>query len=269
MLSTGRCGTLALQRLLEQTGAVMPFHRNCRPALPQAAREAFYTVVLGAFTGVRMQVMSTYCMASVLADLTRAVTAGRQFCMVNHGYLAWAPFLACLLPDSRFLHLTRAPDACFLSFYTKDVYHGQLEPVTVTAGEIQSSGFGSAPERRPRTDLPAAIAWYLHATNTYAEALGDTLPPRRFVRLTSESLFDGEASAFERLGEILDLAPLGLDDFRRHYVNRFNEKHDQLTRPVTGPQRARLVDRLGEAMRLLRRDGAYPVVSAERLAAAS
>ncbi len=269
VLSTGRCGTLALQRLLEQTRGIRPFHRDCRPALPQAAAEAFYTVVLGAMTGVRMQVMSTYCLASALADLARARAAGRQFCMVNHGYLAWAPYLAWLVPGSRFLHLARDPHACFLSFYTKDVYRGQLEPLAVDGPSIKASGFGAAPVRRPRIDLPAAIAWYLHACRTYAEALGDVVGPERFESLPSEALFGGKASAFECLGRMLDLAPLDLERFRVHYAGRINEKRDQLARPVDGPARARLLERLDEALDLLRRDGAYPVQSPQALAAAS
>lgn len=258
VLSTGRCGTLALQRLLEKAPRVFPLHRNCVSHTAQSRMEAFYTIVLAAYSRTRIRDMFLHCYHNVFLDLARAITAQRQFCMLNHSSLAWAPFIAVLFPDSRFIYLKRSIDDTFLSFYTKDLYFRQLEPVVITKDEIQASRILDVEFCVLDMDIRSKIAWYLWATESFASAFLDTLPCDRRASVESESLFRGDDSAFQLLSSFVDVSPLSVEDFRKHYAIKSNEKSDLIRITLSDEKRERLLNDLRRAIDSLKRTGRVP-----------
>lgn len=258
VLSTGRCGTLALQRLLEKAPRVFPLHRNCASHTAQSRMEAFYTIVLAAYTRTRIRDMFVHCYHNVLLDLARAITVQRQFCMLNHSSLAWAPFIAELFPDSRFIYMKRSIGDTFLSYYTRDQYVRQLEPVVITKDEIQASAVLGVTFCSLDMDIRSKIAWYLWAAEIFVNAFLATLPCDRRAYVESESLFRGDDSAFQLLSSFVDLSPLSLEDFRKHYAVKTNEKSELVRITLSDEKRERLLTDLQRAIDGLKRTGRVP-----------
>ena len=119
VLSTGRCGTLALLKLLERSDQAMAYHTLPWQLSAADGNHLLYRVLEGNFDPEAVAgVLRTYleCRST---EVLYALRTGRSLMIVNHLDTVFAPFNAVFFPDSRFIHIYRDPAKVYASMLTK------------------------------------------------------------------------------------------------------------------------------------------------------
>jgi hypothetical protein len=128
VLSTGRCGTLALQRFLQRSQQIEAFHRYRGRAAKYRndmsfvleQNYAYYHVLKSPDSGGKKR-------RFVVGNLQRCRRAliqrlhqeGKGFVELNHEFSPFGPLLAEAFPDAKFVHLIRNPRSVVSSFMQK------------------------------------------------------------------------------------------------------------------------------------------------------
>ncbi len=128
VLSTGRCGTLALQRFLHHSNEVKAFHRYRGRASKYwndmsfvlEQNYAYYNVVRNrAYKSNRARYL-VWSLRRSREYLIRKVQQERKtFVELNHEFSPFGPLLAKAFPEAKFVHLVRDPKAVISSFMRK------------------------------------------------------------------------------------------------------------------------------------------------------
>lgn len=224
VLSTGRCGTLALQRLLERSRFVQPYHRNLTSGIRCEHNNAFYSVLHGAVADSHLRDLAVTYLCRIALDLIRSSSKGRQFCMINHGHTTWAPVIATLFPSARMIHLERNFEDVFLSFFTKNDFLGQLEPLIVDEEKLNSAPIGNEWYQVPKLDLGTRLVWYIHTTHCFCAAMRSVLGPHTIIQIHSEDLFNADRAAYRALQDALTISDIDYEVFQRHYSRKHNQE---------------------------------------------
>lgn len=212
VLSTGRCGTVSLYRLLRE-GRVVPYHTYWWQPGISTHWQMMCRLMAGIFDNMAAPDLWAAMRA---AEWLAAMGQGRPMVGLNHLDTIFAPVFAAIHPRAKFVHLRRDPVAVFGSFYGKNQWgESQLRPID----------YGFGPEfrfRRTAHDLPACLAWYVHFTETFARAMGRVMG-ERYIEISSDKLF---ARDRDEIGWLLEFtgAGIGLDDAMAHFSTKINEK---------------------------------------------
>lgn len=193
VLSTGRCGTLFLTRLIEAASKQYWVEHNPDPILNFESVRAFHDDLDAAALG-------NCFLAARYESLRKSLLADRTYVETNNRLTVYAGGIADVLPNSKFIHLVRHPGDFVRSAMRRDFYardnssaRGHLSP---RAGEAAASEWDDL-------DRVAKCSWLWNEVNGLAEALHDSLDGERVVTIKSEDLFaDPEIlrSAFEKWG---------------------------------------------------------------------
>lgn len=237
VLSTGRCGTLALLKLLERSDQAMAYHTLPWQLSAAERNHMLYRILEGDFDPEAVAgILRTY-LECRSAEVLYALRTGRSLMIVNHLDTVFAPFNAVFFPDSRFIHIHRDPAKVYASMLTKSQWGGQLQHWSFDPAFAE----GRFRFRQDETlALEAEVAWYLHLTRTFATAFLDSLPAERRAEIKSEELFSREATAYERLMAVLPIDDLSMEMFEDNFAQPINKKDT-----MVDDQAAGLVDEKG------------------------
>ena len=213
-LSTGRCGTVSLFRLFEQS-KLLAYHTYWYQ-VSRSTRFEMLCRLLSNEIGDQTCMME-WCQTRA-AEWLGGVNVDRPMMGLNHTDTIFAPVFASLHPQSKFVYLRRDPEEVFVSFFDKDQWgtgNIQLQPLLCAFN----------PEfrwRRCGYDVPTSLAWYFYFTEVFCEAFGRVLNDR-FIEIDSNKLFAQDRDEVDRLITFTG-SELALDDAVEHFAVKINQK---------------------------------------------
>jgi len=193
VLSTGRCGTISMAKLLEKS-QYLAYH-NC--IFNVAASTKFEFMSQLAENHHEPSHGEQAWAATRAAEWIGAVAQDRPAAFCSHLDTIFAPVFAKIHPQSKFIYLHRDPVKIFESFLSKNQWNEhQLQPVLY-----------DFPWRWKRDDFysyTAKLAWYIKFTETFSRAFGAVMGDR-FVEISADKLFDLDADEINKLVLFADL----------------------------------------------------------------
>lgn len=209
VMSTGRCGTVSLYHLFEQSH-YLPFHTYFFQVPSVIRYEMVCRFISGNFESLGC---ADDWVKTRAAEWLGTISEDRPMIGMNHLDTVFAPIFASIHPESKFIYLRRDPEKVFKSFYSKNQWSvHQFSPVYYKFDD-------QFHYRHARFDTPGLIAWHIAFTETFSRAFGETMGDR-FIEISSDSLFDQDIEETERLQ---DFAELGFNP-TQHFGTVFNEK---------------------------------------------
>ena len=210
VMSTGRCGTISLARLLNK-GQYLTYH-NC---LLNSSVSLQTQMMAQMLSGNHESTTPEECWAATrAAEWIGAINEDRPLALVCHRDTIWAPTFAKIHPLSKFIYLHRDPVKVFESFYTKNQWNDQqLHPFYYTF---------PFQWHIDKMDLPATLAWYIKFTENYCRAFGETMGDR-FYEISADQLFEMDPFEVELLYEFAGL-DLNFAEVQGHFDTPHNAK---------------------------------------------
>jgi hypothetical protein len=195
VLSTGRCGTDLLTRILEKHPMLEAQHQP-KPELIYLSKIAYLEVNQNKENWRAAALHARY---DLLED---CFMRGIIYVETNNRITFYAPYLAELFPRSRFIHLIRDPR----DFVRSGLRRGYYTGVKTDIGRIV-----------PRVDSPVAdkwltisqiskIAWLWNETNAFIENFKDEISNERVMTVFAEDLFTN-VSVSESIYNFIGITP--------------------------------------------------------------
>lgn len=187
VLSTGRTGTQSLTHLLNLSPEITAFHEP-EPLLLEESLAAYPTLQSNPEA---LQAVFLNGRRRLLQDATHR---GRIYAEMSNRMTYFAPVIAQLLPNARFLHLYRHPADVVRSGMRRGWYdHHKLDRyrITPTAGDPAAAEWAD-------WDPFSKICWYWSAVNDFATRFSNQISPDRFLAVRFEDLF-ADNSVAEKL----------------------------------------------------------------------
>lgn len=190
VLSTGRCGTTTLTKLLNLSPEVDAYHER-KPKLVAPSLDAFYDGFEQRTKYARV-FEEAHC-----GHLTWSRLRRRVYSDTSNRLTYFAPAIAAEFPNAKFIHLHRHPVDVLRSGMRRGWYQNSLwDPYRV----------------RPAIGTPAhlwwdqcdrfsKICWYWSAINEFALRLANEIEPSRFMEVRFDEIAKKES---ERIGAIFD-----------------------------------------------------------------
>ncbi len=208
VLSTGRCGTVSLLKLLKRSNFT-PYHTYWW----QLDSPGMWWMQAAIMHGKGWREPAEHWLKARAAEWL----GPKPMMGLNHMDTIFTPVFAKVHPKSKFVHLYRSPEDVFKSFYCKNQFlNNQLMPF---AGNVDD-GFVIQ-----HIDVPLVhrIAWFIKFTDTFVKAFGRVMGPDRFLEISAEKLFSSDRDEIKKL---LDFTNCGVsvDDALEHYKTKINEK---------------------------------------------
>ena len=207
VLSTGRCGTLLLNNLLQLSPDADPNHEP-KPELFRPSRRAYEDIdhTPEIFREVFKSAREEY--------LLKAARQEKVYIETNNQCTFFAPIIRDIFPRAVFIHLVRHPGSFVRSgirrkWYTGEHSHdiGRIVPVA-----------GPARDRWGDWSLIEKIGWLWNETNQFIENFLATLPADSHLFIKAEELFSDVA-----ISEAL-FSFLQIDGFHQKTVQRIIDK---------------------------------------------
>lgn len=229
VMSSGRCGTLALLRLLERSNNVLGFHTLLMYVANIDRNHILYRILEGRFDKEVLKELLGNYLQTRAAEWFYTLRQGKTPVIVNHLDTPFAPFNAVFHPESRFLHLHRDDARTYQSLLTKNQWGGQLQhwrydPAFPDGRFVCRLDEGLSIEEH--------IAWYLNLTRVFSETFMKTIAPGRAVSIRSEDLFKQDLQAFADLKKVLPLDDVSDDGYRENYARPINAKESLVDKAV-------------------------------------
>lgn len=175
VLSTGRCGTALLTKVLKRSPQLLVEHAP-KPELEWVSSLVHQNQP--SMEALRLAVLA----ARFDAFFQHAFERNRIYVETNNRISLFAPALAELLPRSRFIHLVRHPAGFVRSGMRRNYYADGTQHQRLIPREIEGWSQWSRLEK---------IAWEWNEINARIEAFKSECAPDRVMTLTSEALFAG------------------------------------------------------------------------------
>jgi hypothetical protein len=197
VLSTGRCGTGLITTILEKSSLLNVFH-NPKPELEHVSS------LIHKFKP-SIESLKLAIIAARFDFFVCALLRGKIFVETNNRITFFAPALADLFPNAKFIHLVRNPADFVRSGMRRNYYkEGNIQHQRLNPSNNESWAQMTQLEK---------IAWEWNEINLFIEQFKEICHPSRILTLKSEELFTQH-----------DIIPL-LFDFL------------DVTNPVRNPQR--------------------------------
>lgn len=176
-LSTGRCGTLLLTRILDGAPGVVVYHKP--------APELFYVDTLAYAEGAeKFEAYKTAALAARFELVADCVIRGRRYVETNQRCTFFAPHLYEVFPRSLFVHLVRHPGSFVRSGVLRRFYEGQQPDL----GRITPAD-GPTRERWPSMSTYQRAAWLWNETNAFIERFKEGRDEKRILTVRADDLF--------------------------------------------------------------------------------
>lgn len=215
VLSTGRCGTISLYHLFEQSQYI-PYHSYFFMASQPARFEMMCRHL--ASEPIPQKLVDEW-IAMRCAEWWGCGNIDRPMITLNHLDTVYAPLFSQVHPNSKFIYLHRDPEKIFRSFYTKRQWTlTQLCPVHYD--------FDPFRWKRKGVDIPAQIAWYIKFTENFCRKFGEIMGDR-FIEISADKLFDtGSVSGIDEAARLIAFTniDMSLGDVGNHFMQKYNEK---------------------------------------------
>ena len=186
VLSTGRVGTMLLTRLFELEKGLHIEHE----ALP----EMLYTGKLAYADPSNIEFTKGAFMAGRYEAIRDCQLQNLRYVETNNRLTFFAPAMAALFPNAKFIHLLRHPDSFVSSGIQRNWYTGK----TITDEGRIAPGKDLGIERQQDK-----IAWLWNATNAFIDDFKTGAGKNRTLTVRSEDLFSNTEEA-ERILNWLD-----------------------------------------------------------------
>ena len=186
VLSTGRVGTMLLTRLFELEKGLNIEHE----ALP----EMLYTGKLAYADPSNIEFTKGAFMAGRYEAIRDCQLQNLRYVETNNRLTFFAPAMAALFPNAKFIHLLRHPDSFVSSGIQRNWYTGKTITDEGRIAPAKDSGIERQQDK---------IAWLWNATNAFIEDFKEGAGKDRTLTVRSEDLFSNTEEA-ERILNWLD-----------------------------------------------------------------
>ena len=186
VLSTGRVGTMLLTRLFELEKGLNIEHE----ALP----EMLYTGKLAYADPSNIEFTKGAFMAGRYEAIRDCQLQNLRYVETNNRLTFFAPAMAALFPNAKFIHLLRHPDSFVSSGIQRNWYTGKTITDEGRIAPAKDSGIERQQDK---------IAWLWNATNSFIEDFKEGAGKDRTLTVRSEDLFSNAEEA-ERILNWLD-----------------------------------------------------------------
>jgi len=213
VLSTGRTGTKTLSGLLDLSGEVDAFHEP-RPQLLKERQSARWEVYKNQNKYRHIFIRSRG------AFLLRTKWRNRIYAETSPRLTYFAPVLADLLPNAKFLFVHRDPAGVIRSGMKRGWYvdhpadYARVRPV-------EGEPFF---DRWEKMDPFGKICWYWHVYNEFALDFRQDVNPSRILTIQASSLFNG--TAVPTIFDFLDLRQPAEEDVDRVLGQKLNAQKE-------------------------------------------
>lgn len=202
VLSTGRCGTMLLTRILEQSDEVW-VHHEPRPELSYHSKLAYE----------RPRGDEQLKMAIDMARyeyIRDAYLLGKRYVETNNRITFFAYYLAELYPKAQFVHLVRDKEA----FVNSGMKRGWYQSSLYDEGRIRDEAQFRSMDQKQK------ISWLWEETNGFIEGFENSLGSKIF-KLTSENLFIGD-NLTKSLFSKINVTDLDVKGVKKIIKNEYN-----------------------------------------------
>ena len=186
VLSTGRVGTMLLTRLFKLEKGLRIEHE----ALP----EMLYTGKLAYADPSNIEFTKGALMAGRYEAIRDCQLQNLRYVETNNRLTFFAPAMAALFPNAKFIHLLRHPDSFVSSGIQRNWYTGKTITDEGRIAPAKDSGIERQQDK---------IAWLWNATNAFIEDFKEGAGKDRTLTVRSEDLFSNTEEA-ERILNWLD-----------------------------------------------------------------
>ena len=186
VLSTGRVGTMLLTRLFELEKGLNIEHE----ALP----EMLYTGKLAYADPSNIEFTKGAFMAGRYEAIRDCQLQNLRYVETNNRLTFFAPAMAALFTNAKFIHLLRHPDSFVSSGIQRNWYTGKTITDEGRIAPAKNSGIERQQDK---------IAWLWNATNSFIEDFKEGAGKDRTLTVRSEDLFSNTEEA-ERILNWLD-----------------------------------------------------------------
>ena len=186
VLSTGRVGTMLLTRLFELEKGLNIEHE----ALP----EMLYTGKLAYADPSNIEFTKGAFMAGRYEAIRDCQLQNLRYVETNNRLTFFAPAMAALFPNAKFIHLLRHPDSFVSSGIQRNWYTGKTITDEGRIAPAKDSGIERQQDK---------IAWLWNATNAFIDDFKEGAGKDRTLTVRSEDLFSNAEEA-ERILNWLD-----------------------------------------------------------------
>ncbi|MBM09680.1 MAG: hypothetical protein CMF69_08920 [Magnetovibrio sp.] len=224
VLSTGRCGTESLHLFLETSPFVESYHTMHLVLAPCERNHLLYRLITGNLDEEVVGSILKLYLESRTAEFASAYRMNKTPILVNHWDTVFAPFIAAIFPQSRFIYLKRDEVKVGRSQITKNQWrnrqlqHWRFDP-KFTNGEFNYTRDETLP-------LAAEIAWYLRITEVFSLAFLRTIDDERSIKILSEDLFERSENVYVGLCKWLPSAKFSRESYDDIFGTIHNEKND-------------------------------------------
>lgn len=218
VLSTGRCGTELLTRILLKLPKTACYHAPF-PELLNSEKMA-YEEGLEKFDSYKTAVRTARF--ELIMD---CMLRGRQYVETNYRITFFAPHLYSLFPKSRFVHLVRSPT----SFVRSGLRLGFYQGLHTDIGRITPNN-GAAAEKWSSMSSTEKMAWLWNETNEYIERFKANSDPQRILTVKAEDLYSNPETT-QRIISFCGRSAPSSKKIAKWIKHRVNVKESQVAVP--------------------------------------
>ncbi|ADL13610.1 sulfotransferase family protein [Acetohalobium arabaticum] len=221
VLSTGRCGTLLLTKILNLDENSDVFHRPS----PELVFPSTYAYKIGNDNPEKFKIAS---MCARYDHIENSFICDRNFVETNCRITFFAPFLAQVFKKSKFIHLVRSPISFIKSAVSRGFYqHPKADRGHITPKDDASISWDTM------TPIEKS-AWLWNETNSYIEDFKQEIDSSRYITIFSENLFTRPEEAEK------SLSFLGNKSISKKQISKIIKK------PVNKSKKSSLANNLNE-----------------------